>query len=67
MTTIYCRSCERRLGEVEGSEEGPPNADQVIQLYEKLEGRCPFCGRQLWKEAKKQLQWENGIPLRFFH
>ena len=61
---IYCRGCEKKIGEVhKGTDE--QIAEESKDLREELEGKCPFCGRELWSESKKLEPPVHGIDLRF--
>jgi hypothetical protein len=63
MTAIYCRGCEANLG---NAMSDPPDPEQVKMLRERLGGKCPNCGRELWSESKLLPSSEpKAISLRF--
>jgi hypothetical protein len=63
MTKIYCRGCEMQIGAVPSD---PPSQEDVKALRERLGGKCPNCGRELWAESKRLPSQEpKAISLRY--
>jgi uncharacterized protein with PIN domain len=63
MTEIFCWGCDSVLGSIP-SENEKEIIEFSLNLKQKL-GKCPNCGRDLWKKAEKLTKKPKAISLRF--